>query len=161
MPRPKMLPIVVLILALSVIYVSAASATIAGGGISLDADADSRITASGTYAGQLVRTNQILVEFECNAVVVGVVASTSLECLLYAGSGIHAAPPLASAGNVIATAGVAVVPLAPMKVCWTARATYVVGGRTASTSGCSVSYPTHLLPKVNVESTVDLGGLGT
>jgi hypothetical protein len=159
MYRWKMLPIAVLMLALSVPYVDDASATIAGGGISLDADVDSRMTASGTYAGQLVGTSQILVEFECNAVAVGVVASMSMDCVLYAGNGAHAAQSLATPGNVIAAAGTAVVPLAPMKVCWTARATWVVGGTSSTTIGCSVSYPIHLLPDTDTEAS-DLGGLG-
>ncbi|HEV2756345.1 MAG TPA: hypothetical protein VG318_11290 [Actinomycetota bacterium] len=160
MPRRRALSIVMLILALSVPYLDGASATVAGGGISLDPDVDSRIMASGTYAGQLVGTNQILVEFECNAVVVGVVASTSMECALYAGNGIHTAPPLASFGNVVATAGTAFVPFAPMRLCWRAQTQYVVGGGIASTSGCSVPYPTDLLPETDTEASGEPGGPG-
>ena len=130
-----------LIAGLTLLPLSSAQAAsgLAGAGISIGTNGTNRVVASGNYTGQLLGTNQLLVEFECNAESIGVAASTAItSCTLYAANGAHSAPGVALPGNAAATAGTATVPLAPVRLCWTAVGTFVVGGASVTTSGCTL-----------------------
>ena len=119
---------------------SASAGTGLGGvGVSIGTGGTNRVVASGNYTGQLLGTNQLLIEFECNAESIGVAASTAItSCTLSGGNGSHSAQGIALPGNAAATAGVATVPLAPVKLCWTAVGTFLVGGAPVSSSGCTL-----------------------
>ncbi|HEV2756346.1 MAG TPA: hypothetical protein VG318_11295 [Actinomycetota bacterium] len=119
---------------------SAAAGTGFGGvGASVGVNGTNRVVASGNYTGQLLGTNQLLIEFECNAESIGVAASTAItSCTLHAANGSVSAQNVALPGNAAATAGIATVPLAPVKLCWSAVGTFVVGGTTVSSSGCTL-----------------------
>lgn len=137
--RIALVSLLVLVLSGALLPLPAAQAAtgIGGAGASIDTVGKNRVVASGMYVGQLLGTDELLVEFECNAESIGAAASTAItNCELIAGDGSHFAPDLALPGNAVATAGVATVPLAPIRLCWTATGTFVLGS-PVTTSGCT------------------------
>ena len=91
------------------------------------------ISAQGTATGAL-EGNGLLVAYACSAEAAGAVATAITSCNLTTGG-----PTLSIAlpGEAAAIAGVATVPLASFKICWSAVATFV-DASTKSTSGCSI-----------------------
>ena len=99
------------------------------------------LNARGTAVGTLYASalGGISVTFACEATATGVVSQTAIqECYLQSITGQKwYAQARSLPGNASTAVRSSIVPLNRLRVCWVARATFVVGAEDVSTGGCT------------------------